>query len=365
MVPFLDLTAATEELRPKLDEAIARVLSSGWYVLGQEVNAFESEFAAFVQSDHCVGVGNGLDAIELALRALGVHEGDEVIVPSNTYIATWLAVTRIGAIVVPVEPDIETFNIDPTRVKAAITARTRAIVAVHLYGRTVDMPALRTVASRHGLWLVEDAAQAHGASYEGTPVGSLADAAAWSFYPTKNLGAVGDGGAVTTNDPAVANQVRLLRNYGSRVKYLNEIVGFNSRLDEVQAAALRVKLAHLVDWNHRRRVIAERYHVGLTDLPIVLPGIPRGDEHVWHLFVVRSTERDRLQEHLTACGVQTLIHYPVPPHLQNAYRHLGLKPGDLPLSESIHRECLSLPIGPHLADSQADTVIDAIRSFAH
>ena len=363
MVPFLDLAAATEEIRPALTAAIDRVLSSGWFILGREVEAFEAEFAAFVETDHCVGVGNGLDAIELALRALGVRAGDEVIVPSNTYIATWLAVTRVGAIVVPVEPDANTFNIDPSRVEAAVTPRTRAIIAVHLYGQPADMAALRSVASRRGLWLIEDAAQAHGATYQGKRIGGLADAAAWSFYPSKNLGALGDGGAITTNDPAVADRVRLLRNYGSRVKYVNEIIGSNSRLDEVQAAALRVKLPLLLEWNDRRRRVAQRYLSRLADLPIVLPKVDAGGDHVWHLFVIQSRERDRLQQQLMERGVQTLLHYPIPPHLQEAYLGLGLREGAFPITEAVHRECLSLPIGPHITENQADIVIDAIRSF--
>ena len=345
MVPFLDLAAATEEIRPALNAAIDRVLSSGWFVLGREVDAFEAEFAAFVETDHCVGVGNGLDAIELALRALGVRAGDEVIVPSNTYIATWLAVTRVGAIVVPVEPDASTLNIDPNRVEAAVTPRTRAIIAVHLYGQPADMAALRSVASRRGLWLIEDAAQAHGATYQGKRVGGLADAAAWSFYPSKNLGALGDGGAVTTNDPAVADRVRLLRNYGSRVKYVNEIIGFNSRLDEVQAAVLRVKLPLLLEWNDRRRRVAQRYLSRLADLPIVLPKVDAGGDHVWHLFVIRSRERDRLQQHLMERGVQTLLHYPIPPHLQDAYMELGLRAGALPIAEAVLVQAAGFAVG--------------------
>lgn len=362
-VPFLDLAAATAELRPALDAAMARVLSSGWFILGREVQAFEDEFAIFVEADHCVGVGNGLDAIELALRALGVGPGDEVIVPSNTYIATWLAVTRVGAHVVPVEPDIDTYNIDPSRVERAVTDRTRAIIAVHLYGQAADIEPLQRVASARSLWLVEDAAQAHGATYRGKHVGSLADAAAWSFYPSKNLGALGDGGAVTTNDSAVADKVRVLRNYGSREKYVNAIIGVNSRLDELQAAALRAKLPVLAEWNNRRRRVAERYLAALADLPIVLPAKGAGTDHVWHLFVIRCADRDRLQQHLAANGIETLLHYPVPPHMQEAYRHLAITEGALPVAEAIHRECLSLPMGPHLRDDQVGLVIDAVRSF--
>lgn len=364
MVPFLDLSAATEEMRPALDIAIGKVLSSAWFVLGPEVDAFEEEFATSVEAAECVGVGNGLDAIELALRALGVQAGDEVIVPANTYVASWLAVTRLGAVVVPVEPDTNSFNIDPTKVEDAISPRTRAIVAVHLYGQPADMDPLRAIATRRGIWLIEDAAQAHGASYRGRPVGSLSDATAWSFYPSKNLGALGDGGAVTTDDGVVAERVRLLRNYGSRVKYVNEIIGVNSRLDEVQAAVLRVKLPLLLEWNDRRRRVAMRYVTEMADLPVGLPAVAAGGDHVWHLFVIRSSEREALREHLTSRGVQTLLHYPVPPHLQDAYGHLGLKEGAFPVTEAIHRECISLPMGPHVSEDQVDMVIDAMRSFA-
>jgi dTDP-4-amino-4,6-dideoxygalactose transaminase len=363
MVPFLDLGAATAEIRVELDKALGRVLASGWYILGPEVGVFEQEFAGYLGTDHCLGVGNGFDAIELALRALGVTAGDEVIVPSNTYIATWLAVTRLGARVVPVEPSLETYNLDPDRIEEAITPRTRAIVAVHLYGQPADMDSFRTIASRRGLWLVEDAAQAHGATYKGRQVGGLGDAAAWSFYPTKNLGALGDGGAVTTNNPDVADRVRVLRNYGSRTKYVNEIRGVNSRLDELQAAVLRVKLPLLDGWNQRRRRVAERYLDGLRDTALRLPSAAPGVDPVWHLFVVRSDARDRLQEHLTKNGVQTLIHYPIPPHRQAAYADLGYPVGAFPIAERIHRECLSLPIGPHLTDGQVGDVIDAVRSF--
>jgi dTDP-4-amino-4,6-dideoxygalactose transaminase len=363
MVPFLDLAAATAEIRVELDAAIGRVLASGRYVLGPEVEMFEREFAAFVGTEYCVGVGNGLDAIELALRALGVGAGDEVVVPSNTYIATWLAVTRLGAVVVPVEPDPETYNLDPGRVEAAITPRTRAIIAVHLYGQPADIDPILEVARRRGIRIVEDAAQAHGARYKGRPVGSLGDAAAWSFYPTKNLGALGDGGAVTTNDPDVADRVRALRNYGSRTKYVNEVRGVNSRLDELQAAVLRVKLPLLEEWNERRRRIAARYLDDLRGTALRPPSAAPPLDPVWHLFVVRSEARDRIQRHLTKNGVQTLIHYPIPPHLQAAYADLAYPVGAFPIAERIHRECLSLPIGPHLTDAQVGDVIDAVRSF--
>jgi dTDP-4-amino-4,6-dideoxygalactose transaminase len=363
MVPFLDIKASTAETRQHVDEAISRVLESGWFVLGQEVEAFEQEFAAFVGTDHCVGVGNGLDAIELALRALDIGPGDDVIVPSNTYIATWLAISRVGAQVVPVEPDPRTFNIDPARVQEAITTKTRAIVAVHLYGQPADMTALREVAATRGIRLIEDAAQAHGSAAKGRRAGSLGDAAAWSFYPAKNLGALGDAGAVTTNDPAVAERVRVLRNYGSRTKYVNDVRGVNSRLDELQAAILRAKLPFLVDWNARRRSVAAAYLVGLNDTDLELPWVAPDMEPVWHLFVVRSLKREALRRHLSSHGVETLIHYPIPPHRQDAYADLEMPEGTFPISERIHRECLSLPIGPHMTEGQVAHVISAVNSF--
>jgi dTDP-4-amino-4,6-dideoxygalactose transaminase len=363
MTPFLDLAAATAELRPALDAAIGRVLASGWFILGEEGAAFEHEFAAFTGAAACVGVGNGLDAIELSLRALGVGPGDEVIVPSNTFIATWLAVSRVGATIVPAEPLLATCNIDPARVADAVTPRTRAVIAVHLYGQPVEMEPLRGALAGRDIRLVEDAAQAHGGRDHGRDAGSLGDIAAWSFYPGKNLGALGDAGAVTTSDPALADAVRALRNYGSHAKYVHEIRGVNSRLDELQAAVLRAKLPSLREWNQRRARVAARYLEELADTSLVLPVVPDGVEPVWHLFVVRSDRRDALQAHLSEQGIQTLIHYPTPPHLQAAYRDLGLGEGAFPIAERIHRECLSLPIGPHITDDQVADVIDAVRSF--
>lgn len=363
-VPFLDVGAATRELRPELDAAVARVLDSGWYLLGRELEAFERAFADFVGVRHAVAVGSGLDALSLSLRAFGVGEGDEVIVPSNTYIATWLAVTEVGATLVPVEPDPATYNLDPDLIEPAITRRTRAILPVHLYGQPADMDRIGAIARRHGLAVLEDAAQAHGAAIGTRRVGALGTAAAWSFYPGKNLGALGDGGAVTTDDPDVADAVRRLRNYGSRVKYVNEIKGYNSRLDELQAAALCVKLRHVREWNERRAAIARRY---LDELPrdrVVLPSVAPGVTPVWHLFVVRHPDRDALRESLRASGVETLIHYPIPPHLQAAYADLGLAEGDLPISEAIHREVVSLPIGPHMTDEQVTHVIAALTAAA-
>jgi dTDP-4-amino-4,6-dideoxygalactose transaminase len=363
LVPFLDLRAAYEELKAEVDEAVSRVLGSGYYLLGKELEAFEKEFADYLDVKYCVGVGNGLDALHLALRALGVGQGDEVLVPSNTYIATWLAVSYAGAVPVPVEPDERTYNIDPEKLEAAITDRTRAIIPVHLYGQPADMDPILEVARKHNLWVLEDAAQAHGACYKGKRVGGLGDIAGWSFYPGKNLGAFGDGGAVTTNNGELADRVRVLRNYGSRTKYFNEVRGFNSRLDEIQAAVLRVKLKHLDRWNRRRLKIAELYRRELEGCDLILPHVPEWAEPVYHLFVVRSGQRDALQQYLKTQGIGTLIHYPVPPHLQQAYCEIGLAAGTLPISERIHQEVLSLPIGPHVTEAQVETVTRAVCEF--
>jgi dTDP-4-amino-4,6-dideoxygalactose transaminase len=360
-VPFLDVGAATRELRTEIGEAVDRVLDSGWYLLGRETEAFEEAFAADVGAPFCVTVGSGLDALSLGLRAMGIGAGDEVIVPSNTYIATWLAVTQVGATVVPVEPDERTCNIDPERIERALSPRTRAILPVHLYGQPADLIAIREIAQRRGLEVLEDAAQAHGAKLHDRRVGSVGTAA-WSFYPGKNLGALGDGGAVTTDDPAIAAEVRRLRNYGSRVKYVNEVKGTNSRLDELQAAILAAKLPHLETWNRRRAAIAERYAEELPASAVTLPHVLDGATSSWHLFVVRHPARDALQASLSDAGVDTLIHYPIPPHLQEAYRELGLGPGSFPISERIHREVLSLPIGPHMSDEQVSVVIGAVTT---
>ena len=368
-IPFLDLGATYDELRPDLDAAYRRVMASGWYIGGEEVEAFERDFAAFCGAAHAVGVGNGLEALHLVLRAYGIGPGDEVIVPSNTYIATWLAVTYTGATPVPVEPDPATFNLDPERVEAAVTGRTRAMMPVHLYGQPADMDPICDVARRHGLKVVADAAQAHGARYHGRRVGSLADATCFSFYPGKNLGAYGDAGAVTTDDAALAERLRVLRNYGSRTKYHNETVGYNSRLDPLQAAFLGVKLPHLDAWNARRAEIASLYIDRLADVAeLTLPHVPAWAEPAWHLFVVRHADRDGLARRLGEAGVQTLIHYPVPPHRQPAYADLEMGEGILPVAEAIHRDLLSLPIGPHLsledAARVAEAVCEACRSMA-
>jgi dTDP-4-amino-4,6-dideoxygalactose transaminase len=364
-IPFLDLRAASLELKAEIQEAIERVVQSGFYLLGKELEAFESEYAEYTEAEHCVGLGNGLEAIHLSLRALGVGPEDEVLVPSNTYIATWLAVTYAGAKPVPVEPDERTYNIDPARLEAAITKRTKAVIPVHLYGQPADMDPIQEIAKAYKLWVLEDAAQAHGARYKGRRIGGIGDVTAWSFYPGKNLGALGDGGAVTTNDSKLAERIRILRNYGSQVKYYNEFKGFNSRLDEIQAAVLRVKLKCLDEWNNRRREISAEYMRKLKDLDLVLPFVPKWAEPVFHLFVVRSKRRDDLQHHLKSAGINTLIHYPVPPHLQAAYSDLGLTAGSLPISERIHAEVLSLPMGPHLSKSQEATVVRAIREFSN
>jgi len=363
-VPFLDIGAATRELEAPLMEAMERAVRSGWYIRGEETTAFEREFAAFTGAKHAVGVGNGLDAIALALRALGIGPGDEVIVPSNTYIATWIGVTQAGARPVGVEPIAGQWNLDPARVKDAITPRTRALIPVHLYGQPADLDELFAVAKKHRLVVVEDAAQAHGALYNGRRIGAHGDAVAWSFYPGKNLGALGDGGAVTTDDPDVAARVSSLGNYGSSQKYVNDLLGANSRLDEIQAAVLRVKLGHLDSWNARRRTIAQRYAEELAGIPgLSLPVVAPGREHVWHLYVVDHAERDDLQKHLAIRGIQTLIHYPIPPHLSGAFTPLGLAEGTFPIAEHAARTHLSLPIGPHLSDENVTRVIDACRSF--
>lgn len=359
MIPFLDLKAPYLELQQEIDEAIARVVSSGWYVGGAEVDQFEIDYAAYCGANHAVGVANGLDALHLALRALDVGPGDEVIVPSNTYIATWLAVSQCGATPVPVEPDARTYNIDPTCIEAAITSRTKVILPVHLYGQPADMEPILVIARKHGLRVLEDGAQAHGARYKGKRIGAHGDVVAWSFYPGKNLGAFGDGGAITTNDAIIADRIRVLRNYGSRVKYVNEVQGFNSRLDPIQAAALRVKLKVLDVWNARRLEIASRYQKELTKTGLILPYVPEWAGPAWHLFVVLHPKRELLQKKLADAGVGSLIHYPIPPHLQEAYAFFKFSKGKFPRAEKIANECISLPIGPHFEDMRAFAIISA------
>lgn len=363
-IPFLDLGAAYRELQTEIDAAVARSLASGHYIGGPEVEAFEAEFSSYCGATYGIGVANGLDALHLALRAMDVGPGDEVIVPSNTYIATWLAVCQCGATPVPVEPDACTFNIDPVLIESAISPRTKVILPVHLYGQPADMDPILAIARKHGLRVLEDGAQAHGARYKGQRLGAHGDMVAWSFYPGKNLGAMGDGGAVTTNDPHLANRIRILRNYGSRVKYVNEVQGYNSRLDPLQAAILRVKLAHLDVWNARRSAIATRYQQALSGCGLTLPHVPDWAEPAWHLYVVQHPQRDSLQKTMGDAGVGTLIHYPIPPHRQQAYASAGWALGAFPLAEAMADQVLSLPIGPHLNEEQVVEVIKATKKAA-
>lgn len=359
-IPFLDVGAAYKELKPEIDAAIARVLESGWYILGPEVEAFEAEYAAYCEAEHAIGVANGLDALHVALLAMGVGPGDEVIVPSNTYIATWLAVSQCGATPVPVEPVEATYNIDPALIEAAITPRTKVILPVHLYGQPVDLDPIIAIARQHSLRVLEDAAQAHGARYKGRRIGAHGDAVAWSFYPGKNLGALGDGGAVTTNDAEIADRIRVLRNYGSRVKYVNEVKGFNSRLDPIQAAVLRVKLKYLEEWNARRTAIAAEYQLKLKNSDLILPLVPGWADPAWHLFVVRHLNREALQHKLTSANVGTMVHYPIPPYKQVAYNKHAFAEHSYPLATTMADEVLSLPIGPQMLMSDVGRVVAAL-----
>ncbi|WP_170426143.1 DegT/DnrJ/EryC1/StrS family aminotransferase [Ruegeria arenilitoris] len=360
MIPFLDLRDGYLELKNEIDTAVLRVLDSGWYILGEEVEGFEAEWANFCGVEHAVGVANGLDALVLSLRVLGVGPGDEVIVPSHTFIATWLAVSAVGAKPVPVEPDCKTYNIDPSRLASAITERTRAIIPVHLYGQPADLDPILEIARDRGIAVVEDAAQSHGAKYKGKRIGGASDLVCWSFYPGKNLGAFGDGGAITTNRPDLAEKLRELRNYGSKKKYVNSVAGVNSRLDPVQAAVLRVKLRHLDDWNERRNAIAELYSVALAGSGLVLPTVSNWAESAWHLYVVSSPNRDHLMSVLKDAGIGTQIHYPIPPHMQEAFQGSNFTPEQFPLAQKLAGEVFSLPMGPHVPTNVADDVRRAI-----
>lgn len=362
-IPFLDLKAAYQELKTELDSAYQRVMESGWFIMGKEVESFEHEFASYCGTKHCIGVGNGLEALHLILRAYEIGESDEVIVPANTFIATWLAVSYSGAKAVLVEPDEHTYNLDPKLVEAAITSKTKVIIPVHLYGQPSDMEPIKQIAGKHNLIVIEDAAQAHGATYKGRQCGNLGHAAGFSFYPGKNLGALGDAGAIVTNDD-IADRVRMLHNYGSREKYYHNVKGFNSRLDEIQAAFLRVKLGHLNDWNERRKNIVDYYLDQLVDLPgLILPFTPDWASPSWHIFPIQYPQRDDLQHFLKTKGIATLIHYPIPPHLSKAYAELGLKKGVFPITESIASNELSLPMGPHLSLEDAEYVVSSIREY--
>lgn len=358
-VPFLDLNAAHADMQERIEAALLRVARSGAYVLGPELEAFETAFANYVGSPHCIGMANGLDALRLGLMAMGIGPGDEVIVPSNTYIATWLAVSQCGATPVPAEPREDTYNIDPEAVRAAVTPRTRAILPVHLYGQPADMDALRAIAAQHGLAVLEDGAQAHGARYKTQRIGSKGTVA-WSFYPTKNLGALGDAGALTTHDSALAGTARLMRNYGSAVKYENRIKGVNSRLDPIQAAVLNVKLDGLDAATHRRQSIARRYSRAFAEAGLGVPHVPDWADPVWHLYVLRHPDRSAFQARLAEAGIGTVIHYPIPPHLQAAYADCGYPRGALPLAERMADEVLSLPMCPAQTDAQTEYVIDSV-----
>lgn len=360
--PFLDLASQHVELVDELADAFQRVMHSGQFILGAEVRAFESEFAEYCDTSYCIGVGNGLDALQLILRGYGIAAGDEVIVPANTYIATWLAVSLVGAVPVPVEPDESTCNIDPARLEAAVTEKTKAIIAVHLYGLPVEMDEVTSVAKKYGLKVIEDAAQAHGATYKEKKVGSLGDAAAFSFYPTKNLGALGDGGAVTTNDAHLADRVRKLRSYGMVDPGQHLIKGVNSRLDELQAAFLRVKLSYLDKWNARRRELAGQYARALGRAGFWLPEEPGHAKHAWHLYVVRTPDRKVVQQALADAGIKTMIHYPTPPYRQGAYREMAIDADNYPITDRIHREVLSLPLHPQMSVADVSNVVAILKA---
>lgn len=362
-VPANTLSPQFELFREEYLEAAGRVLRSGWYVLGKEVEAFEEEFARFTGSRHCVGLASGLDALVLSVRALDIGPGDEVIVPSNTYIASVLGITERGATPVFVEPD-EFYNLDPLRIESAITKRTRAIMPVHLYGQPCDMPSIRTVAEKYKLFVIEDCAQSHGASVSGRMTGSWGTIGCFSFFPTKNLGAFGDAGAVVTDSDEIAQRIRLLRNYGSIQKYVHEIEGVNSRLDELQAALLRVKLRHLPQLQQGRQRVADHYRSAITHPSIGLPRVRDDVEPVWHQFVVASDKRDALQRHLKDAGIGTLIHYPIPPHLSRAYSRLGFGKGDFPIAERCADTVLSLPVYDGISPAEIDYVCAAINDFA-
>ena len=360
-VPFLDLGRLHAAIRERLDAAYQRVVDSGSFIMGAELEAFEAEFADYCSVKHCIGVGNGLEAIHLLLRAYGIGPGDEVIVPSNTFIATWLAVSECGAAPVPVEPRADTHNLDPALIGSAITRRTRAVIPVHLYGQPADMDPINAIAAKHRLVVIEDAAQAHGARYRGRRAGSLGHAAATSFYPAKNLGALGDGGAVLTNDAAIARKIRRLRNYGSNVKYQHDVAGQNSRLDELQAALLRVKLGVLDQWNDQRRVVAALYSTYLAGTGVGLPLVPDFIEPAWHLYVIRCKERDALKAHLDQQGVATVVHYPIPPHRQACYQ--GYRGHRLPITELLAEEVLSLPMSSALQQEEVAYVAECVAAF--
>ena len=359
MIPFLDLKRINAPHQDAIQTAMNRVMQSGWYILGQEVAAFEQAFAQYCQTRHCIGVANGLEALTLALQAWGFPPGSEIIVPSNAYIASVLSITQAGLVPTFVEPDPRTYLLDPTRIEAALTPHTKAILPVHLYGRYCNMTAINAIAQQHGLLVLSDAAQAHGAVHNGRRAGTLEHAAGWSFYPSKNLGALGDAGAITTNDDALADRLRALRNYGSARKYVNDYVGYNSRLDELQAAILSAKLPSLDAENQRRRTLARLYLTGITNPNVVLPPADQVDQDVWHLFVIRHPRREAFRDYLRGKGIATDVHYPIPPHHQGAYAQFANLL--LPISEQLHREVISLPLNPILTDEEVNYIIDTIN----
>jgi dTDP-4-amino-4,6-dideoxygalactose transaminase len=361
-IPFLNFEPMHKLIRSEIMQSFQDVYDANWFVMGKKLEAFEKEYAAFNNTNYSIGVSNGLDALHLALKALNVTKGDEVIVPSNTYIATALAASYVGATPVFVEPDPNTYNINPANIEAAITSKTKVIMPVHLYGQACDMDAIMAIAKKHNLFVVEDNAQAHGATFNGKITGSFGNANGTSFYPGKNLGALGDAGAVTTNDETIAKKIAMLRNYGSEKKYHNEEIGFNMRLDEVQAGFLSVKLKHLNEWTKQRKEIAKQYNEALKNVgDLVLPAVHANATHVYHLYVIKTKNRDGLQKHLSENGIGTLIHYPIPPHLQKAYQSLGFKKGSFPIAEELADNCLSLPIWPGMTLDQVNTVAENIK----
>ncbi len=362
-IPFLNLRASYLELKSEIDKAMLSVMDSGQYILGSEVEDFEKQWANYCDAKFAVGLSSGLDALTLALRAIDVGPSDEVIVPSNTYIATWMAVSAVGAKLVPVEPDPKTNNINTSIIEKAITSKTKVILPVHLYGQPANMDPIIKIANQNEIKIIEDAAQAHGALYKGRRIGGHGDIVCWSFYPGKNLGAFGDAGAITTNDSKLAKRITLLRNYGSKKKYFNDEIGSNSRLDPLQAALLSVKLKHLNSWNKRRKIIANTYSEKLAGYNLILPQVPNWADPVWHLYVVRSSNRDKLHKHLLDCGIETIIHYPISPHMQVAYKSLGISLDSLPIARNLAKEVLSLPIGPHLNDKELSYIIEKISKF--
>lgn len=363
-IPYVSFSGMHDDIREDMNRAFLEVYDNAWYILGKQVDEFEQLYADFSSTSYCKGISNGLDALFLSLKALGVGPGDEVIVPSNTYIATVLAISYVGAQPIFVEPDKRTYNLDPSKIAAAITLKTKAIMPVHLYGQSCEMGPIMDLANQHGLYVVEDNAQAHGATYHGKITGAWGHANATSFYPAKNLGALGDAGAITTNDAALADKITMLRNYGSKKKYYNEAIGHNMRLDELQAAFLKVKLPKLEQWTRGRQQIAEAYTRGLQHTgDLVLPYTAPGATHVYHAYVIRTNRRDELMAYLTANGIGTIIHYPVPPHLQEAYQDLGYQKGDFPIAEELAGTSLSLPLWPGLSEEKVNEVVSLVQHF--